>query len=382
LPNRQIVFISIGITIIKYIEAAKGITMRHLRLYSITLLMLIIVSIATSGVTRSQLFEVTPMISLENARHLTRLAELRFDTLNPINHLAWSNDGTSITLALDGHGVRISETDFHLIEADNLPVAYTPAGIPVSIEFEMDYLTLRNLNTGDVLLIFKLSAKEWTKLEFSSDGSRLAVAYEDGSIDVWDIATARHWWTLTRHGISPTALAFNADGTLLTSGDYDNLALLWDMTTGALQCNLSWADNHVDSLAFSPDGTLLAMGNWRGTILEMLDVNKILSDSTCASDEFDRSSPPAYMMYRETAVMGDIFELAFNPDGSVLAVIGTYGTPAMPETFIQLRNAKTGAVIMEQTFSDPATDMAFSPDGRLLAVAGYNFIEVWGIPEA
>jgi WD40 repeat protein len=139
-------------------------------------------------------------------------------------------------------------------------------------------------------------------LEFSPDGSLLAIGSEDGSVMLWDVAkrmavTVLHdntaeimniafspngkvlasssfadnggetselrLWnidtgkTLYILQYSPGGIAFNADGRVLASTSYDGTARLWDVETGK---SLAILDSGGMNVVFSPDGTLIAAG--------------------------------------------------------------------------------------------------------------------------
>ena len=107
--------------------------------------------------------------------------------------------------------------------------------------------------------------------------------------------------------------------------------------------------NPVVSVAFSPDGALLATGSFDGKIY-IYDVET----------EEQRV---------EIDVQSSIDSLAWAPDSSVLAA-GSPGTRYSPDGVISQAgaatyDAKSGAVV--QTFE--IEEVAFSPDGAMLAVA-------------
>ena len=104
---------------------------------------------------------------------------------------------------------------------------------------------------------------------FSPDGALLATASGDRTARIWDTATGTIIRTLTGHTSSVTEVAFSPDGTLLatTSGNWaarigdaasGRTARIWDAASGALIRTFTGHTGDVYGVAFSPDGTLLA----------------------------------------------------------------------------------------------------------------------------
>jgi WD40 repeat protein/serine/threonine protein kinase len=105
-------------------------------------------------------------------------------------------------------------------------------------------------------------------LTYSADGRRLAAAYWDGTVKVWDITSGKTLHTF-RHGDRATAVAFHPNGRQLASGGCDNLARVWDLDTGGELETLRGNIGYVMGVAYSPDGQTLATasGNrYRGEV--------------------------------------------------------------------------------------------------------------------
>ncbi|MGH3834017.1 MAG: WD40 repeat domain-containing protein [Pseudonocardiaceae bacterium] len=95
---------------------------------------------------------------------------------------------------------------------------------------------------------------------FSPDGSVLATASADHTVQLWDPNTG---WPKGDALAGYTGMAcwmvFSPDGRVLASGGTDATVRLWDPATGrAVGIPLSGHAGAVRSVAFSPDGNLLA----------------------------------------------------------------------------------------------------------------------------
>jgi hypothetical protein len=67
---------------------------------------------------------------------------------------------------------------------------------------------------------------------FNPDGKTLASGNQDGTIELWDVATGKEQATLERHLGFVCSVAFSPDGKTLASGSDDSTIKLWDVTTG------------------------------------------------------------------------------------------------------------------------------------------------------
>ncbi|WP_171470819.1 PQQ-binding-like beta-propeller repeat protein [Frigoriglobus tundricola] len=101
-------------------------------------------------------------------------------------------------------------------------------------------------------------------LDFSSDGSKLAVA-TDETVTVWDVAArVRLNWSEAVPGA--TAVALSPNGRWLATVDPDRTVRLRDAATGREVRRFTGAGRGADVLAFSPDGARLVTGGTDRTV--------------------------------------------------------------------------------------------------------------------
>ncbi|MHA1359479.1 MAG: WD40 repeat domain-containing protein [Candidatus Helarchaeota archaeon] len=96
---------------------------------------------------------------------------------------------------------------------------------------------------------------EVTACIFSPDGTRLASAYKEGMIKIWDVATGTEMDTLEGHFDSVKVCIFSPNNLELISASADKALKFWDLTKGTEIRTLQYNFDPRNACAFSPDGT-------------------------------------------------------------------------------------------------------------------------------
>ena len=113
-------------------------------------------------------------------------------------------------------------------------------------------------------------------LAWSPDGTRLALAGEQGTARVVDVASGKELLTLPGHRGSVSALAWSPDGKRLASGDDDSTIKLWEPVSGKEVAALHGHGGKLLWLAWSPDSRRLATvdgaGAGRSITLRLWDI--------------------------------------------------------------------------------------------------------------
>ena len=195
-------------------------------------------------------------------------------------------------------------------------------------------LVLREVHNGSVL-----------DVGFSPDGRCLAVAGEDGSVRVFDVATAEEIHVFQGHTKMVRGARYDPEGRRIVSASHDGTARIWDAQTGQEILVIQGDQGVLQGAVYSPDGERIATAGGNGTV-------KLWHAATGEA------------LLTIAAHQDSVQHVAFSPDGSRLATSDWDGTA-------RLWDAATGVGL--RTFEGHRTVVkmvVFSPDGRLLATAG------------
>jgi WD40 repeat protein/transcriptional regulator with XRE-family HTH domain len=203
-------------------------------------------------------------------------------------------------------------------------------------------------------------------IAFSPDGKKLATVSNDGTTQLWEMATGHKIGKPLANVRYPGyyyglyEVAFSPDGKTLAV-NFMRSVTLWDIATRRQIGHLTsvvggYLTNPILSVAFSPDGKTLAAGGPNGVQLwEAATARRAGNLMTSAASEW-------------------IDSVAFSPDGKTLAIGGPDG--------VHLWDVATGQQIHAQPVGaagDLINSVAFSPDGKTLVTGGSDGTQLWNV---
>ncbi len=252
-------------------------------------------------------------------------------------------------------------------------------------------------------------------VSFSPDGSRLAVGWYDGHVDLWDVPGRRRVRALVDrdHPHFPGRVAFSPVGQLLAATSEPDGITLYDLDSG--RETLLWRAPeargwHVRELSFSQDGSRLVIygGSFDGTgAVSVINVSSATIEkrhSIRCRQAFNQGaahlSPDGQRLYlsrfdpsqgrisiqcldlatdqelwqTEPQSGFDVTTLALSPDGRVLASNSEGNEPT-----IRLWDAETGQLLRQlEGHTGSVFNLAFSSDGRqLISAAADQTLRCW-----
>ncbi len=327
---------------------------------------------------------------------------------------AWKHPGMPRAIAFSPDGQLLAATDYGAIKVYEvttwrLRLSLTGHRFWIKrLAFFPDGRTLVSGGNNETMKFWDLATgKEKTDLErkgdtekfcVSPDGTRLALGYDDGTIEVCDLRSRQT--QLFAHPKRIGALAFSPDSSRLASGSLDQTIKLWDLRSPLdLPSSNQGPVKMVWCVAFSPDRRLLfvsAEGKPRRVfeaatgqeLVNLLDFSLTAAFSpdgkTLAACSYDGAKVWDVATWQARAQLightGYVFAVNFSADGKMLATGNSEnGTVCLWDV-----GAGQPRATLAGHASEPVWCVAFSPDGACLATStgeGCNYGEamLWDV---
>ncbi len=199
---------------------------------------------------------------------------------------------------------------------------------------------------------------------WSPDGTKLASASDDGTVQVWDVDTRSNLSTLKDLGRFFRSVAWSPDGKKIASGCLDGTTKIWDLQTEELlQALPGQIDASIDHpVVWSPNGKILASGTF-----------------TYSKGNVELWNPHTGQLIRTLNGHNFPYSVAWSPNGKFIAIAGNFSGP-------ELWNPHTGK-LLKTLIENPldgylVKSVAWSPNGKILVASfelggNRNIIRLW-----
>jgi WD40 repeat protein len=302
----------------------------------------------------------------------------------PVYSVSFSFDGKQLASLGYGGELRLWDVESHrqllFLQLENrggYSADYSGEFSPVEDVFvfgDESGITFLEFSDDQPIILSDLPFGPVSSVSFSSNGKMLAIGRRDeNTIILLDFASRTVLETLhiqddgtSQFGIPENVgvqVALSTNGRYL-AGSWDNSITIWDVTdlnNLRILETLDMSAEMVTSLEFNPDGSTLVSGEIDGSI------------TFWDTEWFARIGEPV------KSTLGMIYDLAFSPDGKILASDG--GGPNPRDKAIVLWNARNRTQIKTLIgHSDAVVSVDFNLDGTILASGSAdNTIALWKI---
>jgi len=197
-------------------------------------------------------------------------------------------------------------------------------------------------------VVFAQTSGTMTYISWSPDGSRIASAYNDGSIRIWDATTNQVLLELQTDKSRGVTITWSPDSTRLASASGESgLIRIWDTTNGQQITEFQGHSTSVglEFVAWNPNGTMLV------SIASTVDGTYPLQFWSASND-----------IYQSLAMSAGVsaFDIAWSPDGTRLAVADTGG--------VYIFDDLSAVNLVHRTIAPFALSALWSPDGTKIAI--------------
>ncbi len=325
--------------------------------------------------------------------HFSFLLLLDAESGDELNTIEWSGgEGiVAVRFSPDGDRMVASNRDGRLqswLTADRLPlwdddaspsgpnlwdIAFSPDGTQFATAGDRDAAFVHDTETGEAVpgAVFGEpvgrpgAITQIHGVAFSADGRRLVGGSATGSVHSWNIDDpADVVTTRARHGDAVEHGAIDAAHSVYVSVGDDKRLRVWQIPNAAVSADAGGWEGGAWGVAFDPRGGQIAVGDGNGGV-------RIVA--------IEEDGGLGVTMEPIIGHEGRVFDIAWSPDGSLLASVGDDGGVVLWDANGGTRLETLG------THDGPTRDVAFSPDGRLLVSSderpssdGRNVI-VWNI---
>jgi len=222
-------------------------------------------------------------------------------------------------------------------------------------------LQLREVFTpqGTTYLTYRGHSRRVLALAWSPDGTRIASASDDETVQVWDVSTGNEVVTYRGHSSWVKAVAWSPDGKFIVSAGADTTVQVWNAITGRNTLIYRGHPRIVATVAWSPDGKHIASGGYDQTV-----------------QIWDAFTGEGVFTYHDHT--GLVNALTWSPDGRFIASASDDKTVQVWSVVPRRKFFGSHHIYTYHGHSKRVLAVAWSPSGARLASGSWdNMVQLW-----
>jgi WD40 repeat protein/serine/threonine protein kinase len=279
--------------------------------------------------------------------HSQQISDIVFDAAEQLIATASHDGSVRLWNAADARELAKLQADDNSVYS----VAFSPHSVYLAAGTRLGGVALWRLADQSLRLLKGHETDVW-QVAFDSTGRRLASASLDGTVRIWDVATASELHVLRGHTDKVTNVQFEPGDRRILSAADDGTLRFWDAQSGAHLATWTAHDGRIWRVVRSPDGKMLATVSNDGTA-------KLWPDGD-----------PAHVIelhgHRQP-----VCSVAFDPSGSRV-VTASYDKDA------RIWDSADGSLLGVLTgHSETVWGARFTADGRVITASEDNTLRVW-----
>jgi hypothetical protein len=292
-----------------------------------------------------------------------------------VTAIAFSPDGAKGAIATAGGAVQTFEPALRL---PSLRLVMQQKGRVVSLHFTSDGSALMSAGEDGNVVISALSggADQTVRAKgrllsaaLSRDGTLLATSSEDASVIVWDIQSGRPVGRFQHKSNKPFfTLAFGEKDMSLVAVSESGAICEWDIKTRALLRQMQDSEKMVHSASVSDSGNLFAIGTefadfQKGPLVGMGSANPRDIHRENQIKIYDLNTGKVIKTFE--GINGDIKSLALSGDNRFVGFV----RQVLKDSFLEVYDAQRGVEVASAHLPAAGTAVSFSHEGRWLGTA-------------
>ncbi|HEX7734421.1 MAG TPA: protein kinase, partial [Ktedonobacteraceae bacterium] len=232
-------------------------------------------------------------------------------------------------------------------------VAWSPDGTRLASASHDRTVQVWNASNGSALFSYQGHSSKVNAVSWSVDNKRVASASDDGKVQIWNGDNGNNMLTYAQHNGIVNAVAWSSGGHHLASASDDRTVRIWTSALGTTEFVYHKQNGVVNTVAWSPNGSRVASAG---------------SDSIVR--EWNATTGASILLYRGHSAR--VNAVAWSPNGSRIA-------SASDDRTVQIWDATTGKTIfIYRGHRAEVKALAWSPDSQRIASASYDHtIQVW-----